>query len=598
MKRKVRSVHSKPKDKEKQLDTLFSNRLSHQQFKEDSSYVQSKRDTLQSEGHEACGDNLDIFLQDYEGPVPSCEIEEVKEFCEGTSSGGPKIWLDDREKSTGFSRKYAKRLTATDLGHALARKRFDLDGTPDADRRLIYISDLDAECVRTLAESASWRQVPVLRDAIWKHIALQTSLCVKTPRIGFPVFELVFQLPYLALRQYHTPPNKEPTTRIHKTERGRMDVSFLNIPAIQGQVPCSYVIHEAQISIVACGSDNSRWVTYAFVDTEFDDNPTDDDGIFEEEELDELNEDPIADDGECSTGWVVDADKPIWDPREYFLLMVERRMTQIFREWIHLVRKVQRSVKRYEKTHPAFLSPGPSKELPRDVQEALYQNIQTMQLLKKLREQLSTTIQAWKRFAAPTGDIRYFSNMSKPAARKSLNNIIKTFERLVDQEKDLDSLAESCSGSERLLTLRLNLKSYDLNLQTVRLNHNTQEVTLENNRVALESQKTAQLTNQTAALTLSTNQLTIPPVLVIAYFSTQQQIFSFDRNQKTFFICIITLFIALKLYNYGVIIARTSLAQQSRWPWWLRTAIESISPIPLASTERPNTDIQPSMYVV
>jgi hypothetical protein len=44
-----------------------------------------------------------------------------------------------------------------------------------------YISNLDPYYILALAETASFHQVSVLRDAIWKYLALQTSIRVKIP---------------------------------------------------------------------------------------------------------------------------------------------------------------------------------------------------------------------------------------------------------------------------------------------------------------------------------------------------------------------------------------------------------------------------------
>ena len=46
---------------------------------------------------------------------------------------------------------------------------------------LSYIANLDAAYVYALFQRASFLQVAVLRYAIWKHIAFQTSIRVKIP---------------------------------------------------------------------------------------------------------------------------------------------------------------------------------------------------------------------------------------------------------------------------------------------------------------------------------------------------------------------------------------------------------------------------------
>ena len=113
----------------------------------------------------------------------------------------------------------------------------------------------------------------------------------------------------------------------------------MNIAPTGEQAGYTHGIHEAQISLAICGSDDSRWVAYAFVDTEFA-------GVSRDEYEDnfEINEDPIASD---SRGREVEADSPIWDPREYFLRIVDIRMKQVLGEWTYLIRVVERSVKGY-----------------------------------------------------------------------------------------------------------------------------------------------------------------------------------------------------------------------------------------------------------
>jgi hypothetical protein len=94
---------------------------------------------------------------------------------------------------------------------------------------------------------------------------------------------------------------------------------------------------EAHISFVICGSDDHRWVAYGFDDTDF-----------EGEDLDDkicpcegFRPDPFSSDGE------VDADIPIWNPREYFVMILDNRMAQALTEWESLVRAVERSIKEY-----------------------------------------------------------------------------------------------------------------------------------------------------------------------------------------------------------------------------------------------------------
>jgi hypothetical protein len=77
-------------------------------------------------------------------------------------------------------------------------KRFDHSTLRDVDQRMMYVridhlhqsrrliycsyvSKLTPEFVKSLAKTAWHHQMDALRDAIWKHIALETSLRVHAP---------------------------------------------------------------------------------------------------------------------------------------------------------------------------------------------------------------------------------------------------------------------------------------------------------------------------------------------------------------------------------------------------------------------------------
>jgi hypothetical protein len=80
----------------------------------------------------ADGDILDRFWEPYEGGAPSFRSEELKKFCQGSYSASiltnvsvrdiRKIWLDDREYSTGYSREYHHRLAVPQLYLLLTQK--------------------------------------------------------------------------------------------------------------------------------------------------------------------------------------------------------------------------------------------------------------------------------------------------------------------------------------------------------------------------------------------------------------------------------------------------------------------------------------------
>lgn len=97
-------------------NVLFAN---HRILPERGFYMQARRNLG------ADGNDLDIFLRDYDDKVPSCELEDIKKFCQGKRGIRPQVakaWLDDREWESGHSRTYRERLTAEQLRILLEQK--------------------------------------------------------------------------------------------------------------------------------------------------------------------------------------------------------------------------------------------------------------------------------------------------------------------------------------------------------------------------------------------------------------------------------------------------------------------------------------------
>jgi hypothetical protein len=139
-----------------------------------------------------------------------------------------------------------------------------------------------------------------------------------------------FHLPFFALRKT-PPPNSSP--RAHgKRLREMKDLSFLKGQNTGPEDQENYCIYPAQISCVVWGLDEWQWAAYAFVDTEHNDDSDD--------SAEGINEDPIA---ACG----LDASRPIWKPRQYFLKVFEVRAKQARQEWDHLVRRLVLDIDEY-----------------------------------------------------------------------------------------------------------------------------------------------------------------------------------------------------------------------------------------------------------
>lgn len=111
-----------------------------------------------------------------------------------------------------------------------------------------------------------------------------------------------------------------------------------------------YGLFEAQISFVIVGSDNYQWDGYCFA--------SDDEEDLLEEDNDAIRMDPIFGNWDSC---IHDANRPIWDPRKYFLAVFESRMSQILAEFERLVRMVAKNINQYVGSRLCFLSKYPEK---------------------------------------------------------------------------------------------------------------------------------------------------------------------------------------------------------------------------------------------
>lgn len=115
------------------------------------------------------------------------------------------------------------------------------------------------------------------------------------------------------------------------------DLSFLEIQTPEAPVGRRHGMFEAHFSFVICGSHEKRWAAYSFDDTEFDDEDLYD-KIFP---CEGVHADPIASDDDT------DAERPIWDAREYFLKIVSSRVRRATDSWDELLRPIERSIQEY-----------------------------------------------------------------------------------------------------------------------------------------------------------------------------------------------------------------------------------------------------------
>jgi hypothetical protein len=154
------------------------------------------------------------------------------------------------------------------------------------------------------------------------------------------MFQLAFHIPFYAWRVSDKAREDHRLDANARRLRQSRDVSFLNW---ENSKPSDF-LYEGQISCLVAGSDESRWVAYAFVDTYFDDADE------AKETVEAYHEDSVQDGGlhvDPLTFGVIEAKKAIPTPREYFLCVFQIRIAQVKREWEQVVAKIQESIREY-----------------------------------------------------------------------------------------------------------------------------------------------------------------------------------------------------------------------------------------------------------
>ncbi|KIW63533.1 hypothetical protein PV04_08527 [Phialophora macrospora] len=212
----------------------------------------------------------------------------------------------------------------------------------DADRRLLFVTDLNPAVIYALACTAPQPQIPALREAIYEYLASEASIKVTPMTTGSPSFKLALHLPYSVWRTSKPEQKDHRTDQYGKPLRRSQDVSYIHP---QGNGPSEF-LYEAHITCVISGLDDWRWVAHCFTDTYFD--PIDEarDNIYQNYEAGRENGGFHMD---HLTG-LPDADIPVQNPREYFLKLLSIYLFRVRGEWERVLMKLKRSLREYEQS--------------------------------------------------------------------------------------------------------------------------------------------------------------------------------------------------------------------------------------------------------
>ncbi|KAH3986030.1 hypothetical protein HBI24_037400 [Parastagonospora nodorum] len=344
------------------------------------------------------------------------------------------------------SRRYPAPLTAELLFENLRKKRYNHPDLPDSDRRLVFVANPDGYDILAVTETAPQHLHEALGGFLERYVSLRTALKVKLSDCGFPAYQIQYHLPHFVLRK------KRQSSKRHteKLQRTRVDLSFLSqvLPSTFNEEPLELV--QVQISVVLCGTSETRYTVYCFEDNDHDDDREMGDDEFSE---DGFQADQIAK-GE------IDANRPIWNPREYILVTLLERITQVTKEWARVVHVIDSASARFASGRTTA-SNSRNPFFCENIAATSYWTRRMLQVLRQLLRTIRETIKVWETFKSDNGDIGYFSDLvSTPGVSatrilRTLHQIHAAFDELKDFHEKMLDIQEEYEKLERALEVRM-----------------------------------------------------------------------------------------------------------------------------------------------
>ncbi|KAH7333039.1 hypothetical protein BKA65DRAFT_564042 [Rhexocercosporidium sp. MPI-PUGE-AT-0058] len=442
------------------------------------------------------------------------QVDLVASFCEKSKAA-----TNEREERKPVALLDERANSETDPAtHALEE-----DEQHDAARRIVFITNLDPFAIKALVTTVALTQAPALQDLFYKHLTSTASIGVTIKSSGFQSFTLDFHIPYYVLRE-----SKKSWSDTREKSNGEPLRQFWELPFLSmsrnNKLICTderYCLYEAMTSVGVTGNDHWTWAAYGFVDTYFDSRESVD-GYHQMKGRRWGRADPLAD-GQ------INADEPLWDPREYFLKVVEIRTGLALMEWSQIINKMEREVQQSRTNLLLALSSNDPKA-KQEVTNFIRWNLYMTNFLRLLGMKLSDTVVAWESFRE--NGIYYFDDYSVIPVETAFGKLKAYLQKLRELEKELRE--DNPDG----LNVHLGLESIDAT--------NSQ-------------QKTARQLEILTVITI----IFFPLALAANLFSTTG-VLPFTPNLATF------IFVFLSL---GILILAT-LVVLSNWRSWLHQMIE------------------------
>ncbi|KAL4904774.1 hypothetical protein BDW74DRAFT_21820 [Aspergillus multicolor] len=274
-----------------------------------------------------------------------------------------------------------KALTAKGLYETLEAERRGW-GKSSPERRSIFIRDLSPLCALALILPVAVRYAPSLREFLSKYITSRAFFGVS---MDYPIrpastYTFEFHIPFFALRRSVT---GTPTSQSHVNRRkGEFQASFSTCTGDEKEF-----FHEAQISVLLVGIDEWVWTLYCLVERHYSETGPEDVKKYIQSGMD------------APSGQGINYSMPIWNPREYFLLVLSRRMSEVRSEWSNLVQTLETRFEFLEED--TFKGPSMEETPPTSDHNLKLTKDYTwaIEVLQLFSNQLIKTIEAWDEFS-------------------------------------------------------------------------------------------------------------------------------------------------------------------------------------------------------
>ncbi|KAF5567047.1 hypothetical protein FNAPI_862 [Fusarium napiforme] len=340
-----------------------------------------------------------------------CHSGELRELESNNINLSPtkSCLIDDRTSNGIVSTRLGLRkpLTPYEMYTRLVEKRFHEPpstggpGKPNADRRLVFIMNPDRRALVGIMTTLLGYQRNALVHFLYSYVAFQPYIGVISKPQGLVTKELSFHLPFYSWKLTQHEP---------RDIRFRRDGSPLrkvhNMSCLRGNSPTTPTtdhLCQAQIAVCITPMDGGIWTGYCFVDTYFQ--PEDERQCVEDYCDRGLQVDPFT------TG-KHDADMPILNPDDYFLVSLQHQLVVFKDEWMN-------TAKRFKERIDEFDFALASKESQQPL--------------------------AWLRHARHHMQTRY--------GRQSMVSIEQTFSEAMNCLKELYNIRTLCDEHERTLNL-------------------------------------------------------------------------------------------------------------------------------------------------